>query len=414
LWAKKPLLVLVVVLLISPIAWSGAEAQPSHMLFTGWFYAASYHNPSDYDLQAMQADLNMLYSAGVNSIRADIGSGPWLKNNQTIISNLESSLSGVRAAGKTVIIADAGCECYYSNPEPWSQFKTDWVTRVTTIAQAFHPDFYLVIKEPGWYVRMVSDATTNADFQNPASWDTLAGQLAAAVQSVSPNTVVGVSVDAGGSMTNQASFYDSFLSGLPSSISIIGFDIYGAQGYTNTLDYLGAHGADGRQVWIAETWSSPTPNAADAQSDATWLEKTLYPFASSMGATEIQPFYSNAFVSYSTVPTTSSGLISFYASTPPFTPVYYAYQGLISNASSVATTSTTASQTSSISQTSPTSQTSTSQSTVSTTSTSSSAKERGGPPGGSPRATLVLLTFAALAVIAVVLVAFALLRRRRR
>ncbi|HZW58485.1 MAG TPA: hypothetical protein VFF30_19510 [Nitrososphaerales archaeon] len=67
-----------------------------------------------------------------------------------------------------MIIADASSETYRNNPLPWAQFKEAWAERVQAIESLYHPDYYLIIKEPGWYIAMVSDARTNPQFPSPS------------------------------------------------------------------------------------------------------------------------------------------------------------------------------------------------------------------------------------------------------
>ena len=296
---------------------------------------SSYGMPASSTLEVQEADLNMLLAAGPSCIRIDIGYGPWLSGNSTTIGGIDTIVSLVRAAGKCLIIADASSESYrgLGNQLPWDQFKAAWVQRVQTLAQRYHPDYYIVIKEPGWYAPMVSDARTNPLFRDPNDWLSLTKQLAGAVLSVSPQTKVGISVDAGGSMTNQKSYYDAYLQGCEAipSISFIGFDIYSVAGFSNTQNFLSAFGSGGKSIWIAEAWSGTggagTANTvydpSRSQLDVRWM-LALYYFALQIHASVVAPFFTNIFASY-TWSSDPQDLVNTYSQR---TPVFYEFQDL--------------------------------------------------------------------------------------
>lgn len=300
----------------SSTSWSSSSTltgQVSPMIFTGECWACSYGNPNQ-NSQSVSPDLAMLYSLGVDSVRMDL--------NYPVNSNAQSWAQSVKSAGKTLIIADAGSQSFYSSPEPWSQFKADWVTRVTAIAQQFQPTYYIVVKEPGWYVPMVSDATTNPLFQSAQDWTSLTSSLVSAVQSVSPSTKIGIAVSA--SFGSQTAFYDQYLQNVAQlpGISFIGFDVYTPNALSTTQGYLSQFGSGGKQVWLAETWSSTATNAFtnSPSSDASWL-LSIYGSAQGMHVSEINPFFSNIFASYTSPP----------AAWTVSTPVGLEYQHVISS-----------------------------------------------------------------------------------
>jgi hypothetical protein len=280
--------------------------------------AASYGIPSYKNSAVQQADLAMLLSTGAQCVRLDIGYAPWLTNNKATISLVTSVVNSIRSAGKCLIIADAGSESYRGTGElTWAQFIAAWPQRVSTLAALYHPDYYIVVKEPGWYVPMVSDSTTNPAFQSASSWLSLTQTLASAVQKASPKTVVGVAVGAD-DIKNQPAFYSAYLNGVQGMVGFIGFDIYDTIGQTATTNYLTANSPK-TAVWIAETWSNPNPTtSAQAQSDAAWM-KSIYQYGQQIGARMLIPFYTDLFSGY-TVPTTTSSLTAFYSGrTPVFT-----------------------------------------------------------------------------------------------
>jgi len=268
----------------------------------------SYATPAE-----QQADLSMLYSTGAQCIRVDISFGPWLNNQTNVQSIINSTVGGIKAAGKCLIIADAASESYRNGEAlPWSQFKVAWVQRVSTLAALYHPDYYIVIKEPGWYLPFVSDAGSNPLYQSVSDWVGLTQNLTSAVLAASPSTKVGVSVASGSINKASLTFYTQYLNQVQSisGLSFIGLDVYGPSGQTAALNYLSKNLPE-KPVWIAETWSSPFPTTqAQALSDALWI-KSSYKFGHSIGATMFMPFFTNLFSGY-TVPTDTNSLIAFY------------------------------------------------------------------------------------------------------
>jgi len=271
----------------------------------------------------------MLVSTGANCIRIDIGYAPWLQNNQTAINEMSSLVQTIRSDGECLVIADAGSESYRNGGQiPWAQFQIAWVQRVKTLAALYHPDYYIVIKEPGWYVPMVSDARTNPSFQNASDWLNLTETLAETVLSVSPDTAVGVSI-ASASLGSNPSLYIPYMMGISklSGISFVGFDIYSVAGFSETRTYLNQYGNGGKSIWIAEAWSttnSPPNTTVQKQLDASWIKVLYYFGESQINASMIIPFYTNAFSQYTS--STSISSPSFFDSRQP---VYYAYQSII-------------------------------------------------------------------------------------
>jgi hypothetical protein len=280
---------------------------------------------ASYDNQAVQqADLSMLLSTGVQCVRVDIDYAPWLANDTATIALVDSVVSSIRAAGNCLILGDAGSESYQgAGAIPWSQFKQAWVQRVATLAARYHPDYYLVVKDPSWYEPMVSDAHSNPGFLSAADWVPLIQNLTNAVLAVSPTTKVGVSIDATSLNGAAATTYVTALNGVQKFVSFIGFNIYNTAGRDATLRYLSQH-PPSKDVWIAAAWSSPSPStAASAQSDALWLNST-YQFAQQIGARFLIPFFTDQLASYS-FDTNSSDIVAAYSQR---TPIYQAFVSL--------------------------------------------------------------------------------------
>jgi hypothetical protein len=309
------------------VNWKPTSIPP--MGFGALLATASYGNIFHNSPQVITADLNMLQSTGIGAVRIDMTFDPWLKNNKTAISEMNSVVQTVRSDKLQLVIADAGAEAYTNGGKiPWAQFQVAWVQRVKTLASLYQPDYYIVIKEPGSYVSMVSDASTNPAFQSASSWLNLTSILASTVLSVSPNTKVGISVSGD---TLNTTLYVQYLVGLKSvsKINFIGFDLYTASSYSSVQTFLNQFGTGGKGVWMAEAWSSTPPNAfnpANAQLDSGWIKVAYYFAESQIHATMIIPFYTNDFSQY-----TSAGSISSPSFFNSREPVYSAYQSRISS-----------------------------------------------------------------------------------
>jgi hypothetical protein len=338
--------------------------------FAAVFARASYGGPeTSYNTVAVEdADLNMLLATNVQCIRIDVGYAPWLQNNQTAINEMTNLVQSIKAAGRCLIIADAASESYRGSGKlSWSQFLAAWVPRVSTLAALYHPDYYEVIKEPGWYVPMISDATTNPQFQNVSVWLSLTQNLTNAVHAVSPSTVVGVAIAANSLTQANGAFFAQYLNKAQAiqGVSFIGFDIYGSSDQTATQNYLSAN-PPSKAIWIPEAWSTAdgAPLDGNPLQDVAWFT-SLYTFAISIHAAFLIPFYTDHFASYSLTsssPKSSAQIISLYLQR---TPIFSTIQNLVA---SIINSSTTTSSSS----TSVTSST-TSTSGISTTSTSGSS-----------------------------------------
>jgi len=390
-----------------------AQAQGASVTFGVLFARASYGGPEmSYNTVAVEdADLNMLLATNVRCIRIDIGYAPWLQKDQTAIDEMTGLVQQIRAAGRCLIIADAASETYRGGGKlPWSQFLAAWVPRVSTLAALYHPDYYEVIKEPGWYVPMVSDAGTNPQFQSVSVWLSLTQNLTDAVHAVSPSSVVGVAIAANSLTQAAGAFYTQYLNqaqAIP-GMDFIGFDIYSASDQTATQNYLSANPPT-KPVWIPEAWSTANGNPLNGNpiQDAEWIG-SLFTFAISIHATCIIPFYTDHLASYSLTassPTDSAQIISLYQQR---TPIFSAIQTLlagVATSSSVSSSSSSGSSStiSGASNATSTSATSTSTNNSSHISTSSSANGR---------RALVLGVVVLIVLIVLAAVAFFFFRRR--
>ncbi len=312
----------------------------SRVVFAPTFTGLSYDNPEVYpgNTEAvLQKELNMLESSKAQGITIDLGYDPWLSNNRAIIKLDTHFINEIRASGKMIFLKDASAERYRRFKLPWNQFETAWVQRVRDIAALYHPEYYTVVKEPGWYAPMIAGLTRNtsspADRQvlSVDTWISLLKKLAAAVKQVSPNTEVGISIPGDSLYHGQVPLYVPLMkaaSQLP-GIDYLGFDIYDANSFNDTLRFLDTVGSHGKAVWINEAWSTTSERGASdpnrSQLDVQWM-KALYQFALYIHAQGVSPFFTDFFASYGARPASSSGLLSYYSKR---TPVFYEFAKVI-------------------------------------------------------------------------------------
>lgn len=312
-------------------AWSSAPPRP--LASSALLSSASYGTLEEpwNSLAAVETELAMLKASGVQVVRIDLNYAPWLDQNATTIAEVGQIVASIRADGLQLMIADSASESYWHHPMPWDAFSAAWVSRVTTIAALYHPDYYEVVKEPGWYYPMLQGFPESPTVQSLPEWTSVTEQLIAAVRSVSPETSIGVAVPAStlyGS-TTELSFTYLAAAEKMAGLDFIGFDIYGVCDFEDTLRFLQQEGTGGKQVWVPEAWSTSGSGVEDpsrASLDVQWA-RVLYEFLAMIDARGVALFYTDAMASYSSPPQTASGLVSFYQGR---TPVFYEVQNLTS------------------------------------------------------------------------------------
>jgi len=290
------------------VNWKPGSVTP--VMWTMTSTPASYDNVFTTNSQTIQADLTMLSQVGAQAIRVDMGFDPFLAGNAAQIQMDDQTVAQIRSMGKTLMLADASADVYRTHPINSSQFAQAWIERVYTLAQRYHPDYYIVVKEPGWYYPMMSDYPSNPAIYSPQVWQNLTIALAETVLSVSPNTKVGISVSADQLQYANIDQYVYLASKIP-QISFIGIDVYAAPSdYSHASSYLATYGINGKSLWIAETWSndgSTVYNSANMQSDAEWAKVIYYFCQSQVHCAALSPFYTDLFAQYTaTIPTDPS------------------------------------------------------------------------------------------------------------
>lgn len=358
----------------------------------------------------VNASLKMLEQTGAGMVRVDMGFDAFLANDTATIASFNTYVKWINDSGEKLVLADASAERYRSYPLSWSDFKAQWEIRAYVLAKLYHPYAYIVVKEPGWYYPMISDASYNGQVYNASDWTVLTQNLITAVHLASPQTKVGVAVAAidlynDPAYAGRTSFNLQYLEDVEKlqNLSFIGFDIYDIPGFEGTQQFLSQVGTGGKAVWIAEAWSADGTVVTDptrSALDASWI-RALYYFGLKEHAQVIEPFYTDLFASYGTPPENQTGLLQFYQER---TPVFDEFSQIVSsNKAGVLPSNTT---TSSTTQGSTPASTSTSASSSQTVATA--ASQGGRYTGASLAAGVVVL------LVVVAAGALALVRMRRR
>ena len=304
------------------MAQQAAAWQPFQNNSVGWavnMQAVGYDGVLTVNLQDAEAELSMLNSTGASCVRIDMGYDAWLLNYTSAQDNMTAIVNQIRKDGKCLIIADASAEYYRHHQLPWTQFKAAWVQRVTTLAKLYHPDYYIVVKEPGWYYPMIQNYRLNPQVFAASQWNNLTVQLADAVHNVSPNTKIGVAVPGESLQYQNIENYLANVTRMP-QVSFIGFDVYGSGDLGYSLAFLDNYGSNGKQVWITETWDNvngPVDTPQQKVLDSYYMVFAYF-LAQHMNATVVIPFFTDSFSSY-TEPANYSN----------HTPVYYVFKQLV-------------------------------------------------------------------------------------
>jgi hypothetical protein len=289
-------------------------------------YANVYH--SGHTRAVTHKEIEMLAQAGMSVIRIDLDYDPWLFNDTQEIGKYDAAVSEIRRLGKKLMIADAAGESYrHRRKVSWSQYKQEWVERVRQIAARYKPDYYVVVKEPGWYWLMPSDFLYSQPFAKPEEWIELTRQLVAAVKQVSPQILTAVAVPGDsiyhGKARETILAYYTAVTRLP-GLDIVGFDNYNAQSFDDTERFIAENGLHGKQLWLLEAWSHTgrmTPPGREPI-DRDFVEAASG-FAEHVNAGGVVFFFSKYLASYDPLPTTEPELLEFYSKR---TSVFHAIQ----------------------------------------------------------------------------------------
>jgi hypothetical protein len=299
-------------------AWQ--PTQNSSIIFGNRLGAVSYSNvmQSYNDIGVIDAELNGSIQLGVKVVRIDLNYDPFLQNNTDAIGKYDHVIQQIKLNGMKVMIADSAAESYWNNKLSWNDFVTAIKSREAFLSARYLPDYYIVIKEPGWYYGMINYLDWPQVTTSATDWIQLADSLAQIVKNNSIHTEVGVSVSADslyhekGSLTTQRDFLVGC--SMLNDIDLLGYDIYTVLAFNDTQTFLHNYPTTGKENWILETWSggdSEIFNVSRSTLDVKFMQ-LIYDFALKFNMTGIIPFYSSLFFSYETLPTNTKDLLEFY------------------------------------------------------------------------------------------------------
>ncbi len=265
-----------------------------------------------------EAELAMLVQAGCTVIRIDLNYDPWLDNSAWEIAKYDNAAVMVRAQGLKLMIADAAGESYRNKRKTgWDDFKTAWVSRISAVAARYRPDYYVVVKEPGWYWMMPARALLSQPWARTQDWIDLTHWLVDAVKKASPKTKTAIAVPGdslyGGRTSDMLLAWYRAALAMP-NLDILGFDNYNARSFGDAQRFMREAGPAKKEFWLLEAWSHAKPNetAAESDADSAFVTAALR-FGGKFHLGGVVFFFTRYLASYDRLPDTERGLLRFYA-----------------------------------------------------------------------------------------------------
>lgn len=276
--------------------------------------------------KVISENLKLLVDSGVSIVRIELNYDPWLENNQEEIKKYDFAVNEIRKNGKKLLIADAAAERYRNKEKlTWEQFKSVWVERVKIVAERYKPDYYIVVKEPGWYWLMPWDVLISRPWTKLNDWITLTEKLIKVVKEVSPETKIAIATPGNSLYHDQAgdiilNYYKAAVK--MEGLDIIGVDIYTIRSFEDTERFVKEVGLNGKELWILETWGQThalnPPVPARESLDTKFVRVATY-FAQKINGNGVVFFFTQLFAAYEEIPQTEAGQIEFYKKrTAPF------------------------------------------------------------------------------------------------
>lgn len=203
-------------------------------------------------------------------------------------------VEALQATGANIYLADSFVSQYmlvYANQEEaltWDQFAAFHLDRVTRYAEELQPMAYEVISEPSIYTQFsgLSEPEEDAEDERLDQWVAHTEDLIAAVNEVSPDTLIGVSLLLDDDF--DAAYYQRVmeLDGLD-FIGVRVLQIANFEQVSDALEEMG-HPADyGKDLLIVETWYGyclAPQRSMDV--DSAWLDATVA-YAAEEGASAV-------------------------------------------------------------------------------------------------------------------------------
>ena len=264
-------------------------SEPVAILYGADLDTASHRSGLLFPLDIKLKQLSVLEEAGVHIIRLTVAYDIFLDQDKAKIADLDAVTSRIRNDDRKLMIADGAAEQYWSKPMDWQSFARASIERVRDMAARYKPEYYVVVKEPVWYMGgtwagsrgMITEQVT------VEQWVELTEQLAATVRNASPETLVGIAIALPFPESKNYLVKAQELD----NVDFVGIDIYSLR-YLDTVE--GYLPQIKKPRWILETWDG-NPDTQQGQiwrtrSAAEWIKMISY-YAQSRGFSGLATFY---------------------------------------------------------------------------------------------------------------------------
>ncbi len=263
--------------------------EPKSIEYAADLDTASHKSGILFPIDIKLKQLQVLEEAGIETVRITLAYDIFLQSNQDRIDDLYTLISRIRDDGKRVMIADGAAELYWNEPMDWDAFSHAFIERVADLAARFQPEYYIVVKEPTWYMggRWTSPGGMLTEMVTVDQWLELTRQLCDAIKAASPGTQRGIAIALPFPESQDYLMKADKLEGL----DFVGIDIYShrhigtVEGYVQKIT---------KPKWILESWDGH-PDTQIGQrwrtrSAAEWI-KMISHYAQSRDFVGLATFY---------------------------------------------------------------------------------------------------------------------------
>ncbi len=224
------------------------------------------------DIDELKEQLQVIEETGANVIRIDIDYEAWMTNDVDNINRHNELIDQIRNDGKKLMLADRGAASFTQNKVTWEYFKQQHLKHTRIFMEAYEPDYYVVVKEPAWYMDIDPMISTNT---TPMMWYELALDACDIVKDVNPETKTAVAVYPSGRLAR--GFFE--LAADSSNLDIMGVDCYDTNDLQSTIDDLMSLVPDDKEIWMLESWNGGGGSYLQPwkkYADAKWIQGSVY------------------------------------------------------------------------------------------------------------------------------------------
>jgi len=200
------------------------------------------------DIDELKEQLQVIEETGADVIRIDIDYEAWMTNDVDNIDRHNQLIAQIKDDGKKLMLADRGATSFTQNKVTWEYFKQQHLKYTRIFMETYKPDYYVVIKEPTWYMDIDPMISTNT---TPMMWYELALEACDIVKDVNPETKTAVAVYPSGRLAE--GFFE--LAADISNLDIMGVDCYDTNDLQITTDNLIPLVPDDKEIWMLESWN---------------------------------------------------------------------------------------------------------------------------------------------------------------